>query len=249
MSYNGGTTDQLGAFDVAAIQYLYGVNPDARSGNDTYLLSGAEPIIWDGSGTDTVSAAGIAVATHIDLNDGHWSWIGTQRSSVLAAGQYFIGYNTAIENALGGSVTDTIIGNEFANLLYGGSGNDTLIGGRGNDTLIGGAGKDRFDFTTALNAGSNVDTLIEFNAVDDVIRLDDDIFTAFVNENVALADTAFYGGAGAITAHGADDRIIYDTATGNAYYDADGTGATVAKLFVTLAGAPTITAADFFIIA
>ena len=246
MSYNGEHVDELGAFDVAAIQYLYGVNPGARAGNDTYLLSGSEYIIWDGSGTDTVSATGIAVATHIDLNDGRWSWVGAQDSSILAPGQYFIGYRTAIENAIGGSAADTVIGNELANLLYGGTGNDKLDGGKGSDTLIGGAGRDRIDFTTALRAEGNVDTLIEFNAADDTIRLDNDVFRAFATENEALAVGAFHiGGA----AHDATDRIIYDDGTGNLYYDADGTGAAAAKLFATLAGAPAVTAADFFIVA
>jgi hypothetical protein len=76
MSYNGFGATELGVFDVAAIQYGYGVNPGARSGNNTYLLSGTEHVIWDGSGLDTVSAAGIGSAAHIDLNDGRWNWIG-----------------------------------------------------------------------------------------------------------------------------------------------------------------------------
>ena len=334
MSYDGAHVGELGAFDIAAIQYLYGVNPDARSGDDTYLFSGGEPIIWDGSGTDTVSAAGISVAAHIDLNDGRASWLGAQDASILVPGQYFIGYYTAIENAIGGNVGDTITGNELANLLYGGAGNDTLdgaagsdtliggagadtvsyagdasvtvnltlatahtngsagtdtileiervigsshgdqltgndgsnlldgaagndllggdlgsdtlVGGPGRDTLAGGAGRDKFDFTTALNAGANVDRITDFDPTDDTIRLDNDVFTAFVTENARLVESAFYAG---VAAHDATDRIIYDAGTGNLYYDADGTGALAAKLYATLTGAPALAAADFFIIA
>jgi len=52
------------------------------------------------------------------------------------------------------------------------------------------------------------------------------------------------------TSQDASDRIIYDTTTGNIYYDADGTGAATAKLFATLTTHPgTLTAVDFFIVA
>lgn len=328
MSYNGFGATDIGVFDIAAIQYAYGVNAGARSGNQTYLLSGNEHLIWDGNGTDTVSAAGIATAAHIDLNDGHWSWIGAQDSSFFDPGQYFIGYNTRIERATGGNGADTIIGNEFANLLNGGTGGDTFSGGAGNDTyvvnsvgdvvieaaaagkdqirttvtlaslaanvenlrlmgtaslnatgnglvnvltgnnaqnllngsggndilngglgrdtLIGGAGQDKFDFTTALNAATNVDRITGFGvATGDVIRLDDDIFTALAAGN--LAADAFHGGSG--VAQDAEDRILYDSATGNLYYDPDGTGAAAAKLFATLTALPAVTQADFLIIA
>jgi Ca2+-binding RTX toxin-like protein len=311
---------------VAAIQYLYGVNPGARSGSQTYLLSSDEHLIWDGGGTDTVSAAGIATAVHIDLNDGRWSWIGAQDSSLFDPGQYFIGYNTRIERATGGSGADTIVGNEFANLLKGGAGSDTLSGGAGNDTyvinsagdvvieagaagkdqiqsnvtlallpsnvenvkltgnanlsatgnglanvltgnngnnalsgsggndilggglgrdtLTGGAGADKFDFATALNAATNVDRIVGFGvATGDVIRLDEDIFTALAAGN--LAADAFHGGSA--TAQDAEDRILYNL--GNLYYDPDGTGAATATLFATLAAAPSITHADFLIVA
>lgn len=326
MSYNGFGATDIGVFDVAAIQYLYGVNTNARSGNQTYLLSSNEHLIWDGSGTDTVSAAGSGTAAHIDLNDGRWSWIGAQDSSLFDNGQYFIGYNTHIERATGGSGADTIVGNEFANLLNGAAGSDTvsgglgndtyivdsagdvvmeavsggkdqvktsvtlaglaanvenarlmgssslsvtgngianvltgnsanntlngsggndvLKGGLGNDTLTGGAGKDKFNFTTALNTAANVDRIADFGvAAGDIIRLDEDIFTALAAGN--LAADAFHSGSA--VAQDSEDRILY--ASGNLYYDPDGTGAAAAKLFATLAAAPAVTHADFLVIA
>ena len=47
-----------------------------------------------------------------------------------------------IENVIGGSGSDRIVGNPFPNNLQGGSGNDTIWGGAGNDTLDGGSGRD-----------------------------------------------------------------------------------------------------------
>jgi Ca2+-binding RTX toxin-like protein len=47
-----------------------------------------------------------------------------------------------IENAIGGTASDSITGNTLANILNGGAGADMLIGGVGADTLIGGIGND-----------------------------------------------------------------------------------------------------------
>ena len=60
-----------------------------------------------------------------------------------------------------------------------------------------------------------------------------------------LNSNAFFAGT---AAHDADDRIIYDQASGNLYYDADGNGAGAALLFATLQGAPALTAGDFTVI-
>ena len=47
----------------------------------------------------------------------------------------------------------------------------------------------------------------------------------------------------------AGDRIIYDAATGNLYYDSDGTGAVAQVLFATLDNMPgNLGAADFLVI-
>ena len=50
-----------------------------------------------------------------------------------------------------------------------------------------------------------------------------------------------------VKAHEADDFILYDTTTGNLYYDADGAGAGAAVQFATVIGHPTLTCLDFSI--
>jgi serralysin len=65
-----------------------------------------------------------------------------------------------IENAVGGSGSDTLTGNDAANWLKGGIGDDRLIGGMGNDTLDGGAGSDTAVFS-GLRADYNVSTLLD----------------------------------------------------------------------------------------
>ena len=46
----------------------------------------------------------------------------------------------------------------------------------------------------------------------------------------------------------ADDRIIYDAATGRLFYDADGNGAGTALHFATVTVGTAITAAEFTVI-
>ena len=57
-----------------------------------------------------------------------------------------------------------------------------------------------------------------------------------------LAASAFYAGS---AAHDADDRIIYNPGNGNLSYDADGSGAGVAKVFAVVGAHLHIDASDF----
>ncbi|WP_195763921.1 DUF4214 domain-containing protein [Pseudoduganella rivuli] len=141
MSPSGAAT--LGALDIAALQYLYGVNPATRSKDDTYqLTASASNFLWDGAGNDTISAAGLSDGITLHLQPGYWDYIGKQGSGITAPGQITINYGTAIENATGGNGADNITGTDGANVLNGGKGDDILAGLGGNDTLVGGDGTD-----------------------------------------------------------------------------------------------------------
>jgi Ca2+-binding RTX toxin-like protein len=59
---------------------------------------------------------------------------------------------TYIEDVIGGSGNDTLIGGNIANSIYGGSGNDSLTGNGGNDKITGGDGVD-----TAKYSGNHAD--------------------------------------------------------------------------------------------
>ncbi|WP_268877121.1 calcium-binding protein [Derxia lacustris] len=128
---------------------------------------------------------------------------------------------------------DQLLGEGNADNLDGGDGDDTLAGGSGLDSLYGGAGADVFVFDTAPVLG-NADNLWDFSSVDDVIRLDHNAMVGLGATLGTLAAARFWSGAGVTAAHDADDRIVYNTTTGELYYDADGTGATAAVLLATL---------------
>ena len=189
MSYDraaGLGVNELQFFDVATMHYLHGVNHTQRTGNDTYSFSNR--YVWDGAGADTFNAANQTQAVAIDLRPGSWNFVGSQSTSILAAGQSFIGFDTYIENAVGGSGNDTLTGNALGNNLNGGSGNDSISGGDGSDilkgslgtdTLDGGVGSDWADYrgtslavtvnlatTTAQNTGGwGTDTLVNIENV------------------------------------------------------------------------------------
>jgi serralysin len=138
---------------------------------------------------------------------------------------------------------DTLAGGAGKDTLLGGAGNDILTGGSGNDSLNGGAGLDVFRFSSALNSSTNVDRIAGFVAADDTVALDDAVF-AGIGAPGALAAGAFRAGA---AAGDASDRIIYNSATGQVFFDADGSGATAQILFATVAIGTSLTASDFVI--
>ena len=114
----------------------------------------------------------------------------------------------------------------------------TAVLGAGFQWLIGCC----FVFAYALGAG-NVDTVQDFVSGADRLALDHGIFTGL--STGVLSSNAFVMGT---AAQDADDRILYDSASGNLYFDADGNGAGAAVLFATLQGHPTLIASDIVVI-
>jgi Ca2+-binding RTX toxin-like protein len=157
------------AFDIAAIQQLYGANTTFNSGDDTYTLpdpgssSGAAwQCIWDTGGTDQIVYNGTANAV-IDLRPAtldnsptgggmrSYTWtpilefgrggtIAGDLTNTLPDQQGVTG--VVIENAWGGSGGDSITGSAADNVLHGGAGGDVISALEGNDILVGDDGND-----------------------------------------------------------------------------------------------------------
>jgi Ca2+-binding RTX toxin-like protein len=185
-----------------------------------------------------------------DSINGHggWDWIDG------GAGNDTIWGGTGNDTLYGSSGSDWLSGDRGNDWLHGGSGRDNLSGGSGNDVLNGGTGRDvlaggrgydTFVFDTKLGS-SNVDTITDFSASRDGIVLDNWVFQELWPGG--LSPDQFHAAAGATGGADADDRIVYDTDTGNLYYDADGSGDGAAVRFAVLSGAPTLTSDDFLIV-
>ena len=194
---------------------------NGQGGNDVYDISdGGETIVEGASGgTDTAY-----VSTNYTLN------AGAQVETLSTYWQY-------------GSGGYDITGNAFAQTIIGDFGSNMLDGKGGSDTLVGLGGADTFAFTTALGAG-NVDLVADFSHGTDKIALDDAVFSG-IGGLGALNANAFVVGT---AAGDADDRIIYDAATGNLYFDADGNGAGAQILFANIGVGTALLASDFQVI-
>ncbi len=146
--------------DLAALVYLYGINPNYKSSNDIYSFNFSEGfIIIDGGGIDSIDASKHNKHLYIDLRSNTQSYVEYKSDMISSPNQFSVG-NSVIENATGGSGNDWIIGNDENNILIGGPGNDVLYGAMGEDTFRGQMGDDIIDFTESI---SSIDVLIMEN--------------------------------------------------------------------------------------
>jgi serralysin len=167
--------------DIAAIQLLYGANETTRSGGTVYgfnsnshreemtAVDSHTPLIfsiWDAGGIDTLDFSGYHTAQQINLNEGSFSNVGGYNGNVSIA------QGVDIENAIGGSSADLIIGNGLRNDIHGNGGKDVIAGEGGADKLWGGAGADLFVYFAASDSKVGTsDRLMDFVSGEDRIDL------------------------------------------------------------------------------
>jgi hypothetical protein len=121
-------------------------------------------------------------------------------------------------------------------------GDDTLFG---SGTLTGGAGADSYVFQ-ATGTGS---VIADFATGTDTIHLDASwqMRALDLSGRFSAGDARFYAAAGTNAGHDADDRVVYNTSTGQLYFDRDGSGSDAAELIGTLQGAPLLGATDIVV--
>jgi Ca2+-binding RTX toxin-like protein len=119
-----------------------------------------------------------------------------------------------------------------------------LTGNIGIDTLTGGAGNDSFVYNGTLDFGDRITDFANAAGNDDRFLISRAVGGGLTAGT--LAASAFVSGTGNV-ALDADDRFIYNTTTGNLFFDADGTAATAAVLVATLTTRPVLTNADIVI--
>jgi Ca2+-binding RTX toxin-like protein len=217
------------------------------TGDDTYLVDQMGDVLTEGAnaGIDEVQAL-VSYALGLNLENlalgdggGNLDGTGNALANILTG-------NGGMNTLDGGDGNDFLWGLDGDDVLKGGTGNDELSGGLGADLLTGGAGNDRFVFDTDPGIGGNTDWINDFVKGQDNLVLDIDVF-AGIGGAVTLDATHFRAGAH-VTAQDGDDHVLYDTASGNLYYDADGSGFDAAILVASLAGMPAITAADILVV-
>lgn len=147
------------------------------------------------------------------------------------------------DRLLGGQGRDVLSGLGGNDVLNGGFGNDVLAGGAGHDTLDGAAGADAFRFNTKAG-DANFDVILNFAVRQDRIELENKIFTRLGAEG-DLTEGRFARGT---EAGDEGDRIIYDRASGQIFYDRDGTGSAGQILIAEVTDGTALTFAHFDII-
>jgi serralysin len=209
------------------------------------LTADVENLVYAGTGDFT--GTGNALANALTGGTGDDTLIGRQGGDALdgGLGTDVASYATAKTGLVaslanpasntGDAAGDTyasiegVRGSKYADALGGDDGDNLLWGGGGQDTLSGGLGGDTFAFDQTLVSG-NVATVTDFAVGSDVIQLSLTIFAA-AGFAGTLSASAFHTGS---AAHDADDRIIYNGATGGLMFDADGIGGGSAKTFANV---------------
>jgi len=150
--------------------------------------------IWDGGGNDTLDLSGFNGDDFIDLHEGAFSSAGYTIDAATKAffGDAFglqteqdfadfyagnglgpdgrpndniaIAYGAQIENAIGGSGDDRIVGNDLNNVIKGGDGVDVITLGKGSDTFV-----EELGTKTATKSGAlSMDVITDFSSGDKI---------------------------------------------------------------------------------
>ncbi len=213
-----------------------------REGNDTYIV---DHLLDQVRETTTLTSLLDATGTDTVLSSVNWT-LGAFVEHLTLFGTAANGTGNALSNAITGNDSANLLrGLAGADTLDGGAGDDTLAGGAGHDNLIGGEGNDAFRFDAPLSASTNVDTVVDFAQGSDKIQLENAVFTKLLTTGLTAAN--FRAGAD-VVAQSATEYVLYDTANGHLYYDANGSAAGGMVHFATVSGAPVLAHTDFTIV-
>ncbi len=242
---------------------------DGGLGDDVYHVVQGDIILADPGGIDTVIAwsnwtlgpglenltlgddAGIASdGTGNELDNriisategGTISGLGGNDTLIISGGQNTI-------SALGGEGNDTIQGRgSAADHLVGDAGNDLLMGRGDFSTMSGGAGADVFLFDTNPFFGDQGELITDFAPASDTLRLDGGSMAALGASGRFSAGDPRFATNGTGTAQDSSDRVIYNSITGELWYDANGSDEGEVALIVRLDGAPALAATDIEVV-
>lgn len=126
----------FGSFDLQALRALYGSRA-FNVGNDVYVVSdpSAPLTLVDDGGTDTLDVSTVGMSVNIDLHAGKTSSAGVAADGSIKRNNLTIAMGTSIENVVGSSFDDVIIGNSASNTFTYIGGNDIVDGELGVDYM------------------------------------------------------------------------------------------------------------------
>jgi Ca2+-binding RTX toxin-like protein len=205
------------------------------AGSDTFIMKNAADAIDGGSGTDTLEVSGILIlgGLQVDLSstsDQITSYNGNANSAIQ------FGFENVDVSGVTGTFGADITANKAGSLITGTLNRDQITLGAGADTLV-------------FNSATSSDVVTGYSVTNDSISLSKTAYSA-LGVPGALSSGEFLSGAGITAAAAPGERVIYNTTTGDLYYDADGNVAgSAAVLIGTFTGAPTLVVAEFTIVA
>jgi Ca2+-binding RTX toxin-like protein len=227
------TLEGLGGSD-----FLYG-----GAGNDIYRISDATDTI-----TEDVDAGIDTVESKISLTLG-----ANLENLTLYKNPQFPGSPPPQDdplNGIGNELDNSITGNNANNILSGKQGNDTLLGEGGDDRIVGGIGEDILtggdgaDRFYRWRSGTGVDTITDFQVGEDLLYFSAKGFGGDLVKGGVLGQEQFTLGTSATNE---SNRFIYDTDTGNLFFDIDGTGDIAQVQIATLSSGLALSNTDIFI--
>ena len=204
----------LGAFDIAALQWLYGTR--VHNTDDTsYQLPAVNAegtgwsAIWDTAGADTISNDGSNLDCTIDLRAA--PLVGKHAGGYISyvdgiVGGFTIANGVVVENATGGGGNDALVGNAASN---------TIDGGAGTDQMRGGAGDDAYHVDSTLDivieaAGQGADTI--YASANYTLRNNTEV--EFLRADAGSADLRLLGNSIGNGIHGGDGADTLDGRSG-----------------------------------
>ena len=227
-----------GALDIAALQWMYGVNGQQSLGDDVYRLPLTNDLgtgwisVWDAGGNDRITAIGASIPVTIDLRNASLGQDSAAGGYISRAQDVLGGFTIAhdwdgfnltrpaglcvIEMAIGGNASDRLIGNAAANRLKGKKGDDVLFAGSGGGNVVtGGKGKDFFWING--EAGSFVD-VTDFNPRKDRLVFDLDpasvSFVTTTQETQLLVDGIAVAHLQDVTRFSLSRHVLFQEFTG-----------------------------------
>jgi Ca2+-binding RTX toxin-like protein len=198
-------------------------------GNDVYYAHAFDTII-DSGGIDTLYTSAEGDGFPID---GYTLPEELENLIFRSFESFFDGEGVSIDYR--GNASDNVI--IIDNLHE--SSSSSLDGREGNDTLDGSGGEVEYIFSVAPGE-ANADTII--GLFGGTLVFDGNAYAGIGPSGSFAANDARFAANSTGTAQDSSDRVVYNTSSGQLWYDADGSGTGAAQLVATLQGAPTLAA-------